>query len=73
MLRLAAQSPAPAERRAPSAEPDILGRWLGTAGFPTDRVEIGFEFKYNDKHELKAYLFQHLMNFYGLEIPGPVT
>jgi len=72
-LRLAAQPPAPAERRAPSAEPAILGTWLGTAGFPTDRAEIGFEFKYNSKHELKVYLYQHLMNFYGLEIPGPVT
>jgi len=68
--RTPAQSPA--ESRAPSAEPALLGRWTGTAGFPTDRVEIGFEFKYNEDHELKAYLYQRLTNFYGLEIPGPV-
>lgn len=48
----------------------IEGKWSGEAGFPTDRVEIGFEFKRNDKQELKAYLYQSVMNFYGLEMPG---
>src|SRR5512132_3379325 len=50
----------------------IEGKWYGTTGFPTDRVEIGFEFKRNDKNELKAYLYQPLVNFYGLEVPGVV-
>jgi outer membrane protein assembly factor BamB len=51
----------------------IEGKWYGTAGFPTDRVEIGFEFKRNNKHELKAYLYQPVVNFYGLEVPGVVS
>lgn len=51
----------------------IEGKWSGTAGFPTDRVQIAFEFKRNEKNELKAYLYQSVMNFYGLELPGVVT
>lgn len=51
----------------------IEGRWAGTAGFPTDRVQISFEFKRNEKGELKAYLYQSVMNFYGLELPGVVN
>ncbi|HXD31157.1 MAG TPA: hypothetical protein VN643_08570 [Pyrinomonadaceae bacterium] len=33
----------------------IEGKWYGVAGFPLDRVELGFEFKRNAKNELKAY------------------
>jgi outer membrane protein assembly factor BamB len=51
----------------------IEGRWFGVVGFPTDRVEIAFEFKRNEKNELKAYLYQSVTNFYGLELPGVVT
>src|SRR5512132_4365052 len=58
-----------AQQPAPVADP-IEGKWYGTTGFPTDRVEIGFEFKRNDKSELKAYLYQPLVNFYGLEVQG---
>lgn len=58
----------------PAAAPDpIEGKWYGSAGFPTDRVEIGFEFKRNDKNELKAYLYQPVVNFYGLEVPGVLS
>jgi outer membrane protein assembly factor BamB len=59
----AAQSPAP---------PAILGDWYGGAGWATDSIAIGFRFKYNDQHELKAYLYQPTLNFYGLELPGVV-
>lgn len=65
-LNVAAQTPS-----APAATPDpVEGKWQGQAGFPHDRVEIGFEFKRNERGELKAYLYQSLMNFYGLEMPG---
>jgi outer membrane protein assembly factor BamB len=57
--------------QTPSAVSDAIeGKWYGMAGFPQDRVEIGFEFKRNEKQELKAYLYQPVMNFYGLELPG---
>ncbi len=62
-----------ASARPPHPPEPIEGRWSGVVGFPTDRVEIAFEFKRNDKHELKAYLYQSVTNFYGLEIPGPVV
>src|SRR4051812_18065969 len=59
---------------ASARPPDpIEGKWSGVAGFPTDRVEIAFEFKRNDKNELKVYLYQSVTNFYGLELPGVVT
>lgn len=56
-----------------SAPDPIEGRWAGTVGFPTDRVAIAFEFRRNAKGELKAYLYQSVMNFYGLELPGEVA
>src|SRR5918998_1009181 len=57
--------------QTPAAAADAIeGKWYGMAGFPQDRVEIGFEFKRNEKQELKAYLYQPVMNFYGLELPG---
>lgn len=50
----------------------IEGKWLGQAGFPEDRIDVGLEFKRNGKGELKAYLYQPVLNFYGLELPGVV-
>ena len=56
-----------------AAPPDpIEGKWLGMAGFPQDRIEIGIEFKRNAAGELKAYLYEPVGNFYGLELPGKV-
>ena len=56
-----------------SVAPDpIEGKWYGVVGFPTDRVELGFEFKRNERQELKAYLYSPVVNFYGLELPGLV-
>jgi outer membrane protein assembly factor BamB len=54
-----------------TADP-IEGKWLGKAGFPQDRIDLGFEFKRNEKGELKAYLYEPVLNFYGLEMPGVV-
>ncbi|MGZ4807923.1 MAG: outer membrane protein assembly factor BamB family protein [Thermoanaerobaculia bacterium] len=55
---------------AAHADP-IEGRWYGAVGFPEiDRIDIGFEFKPNAAHELKAYLYEPVLNFYGLELPG---
>jgi outer membrane protein assembly factor BamB len=42
------------------------------AGFPQDRIELGIEFKRNAAGELKAYLYEPVGNFYGLELPGKV-
>lgn len=56
--------------QTPASPDPVEGKWYGEAGFPHDRVEIGFEFRRNDKQELKAYLYQPVMNFYGLEMPG---
>src|SRR3982751_3496037 len=50
----------------------IEGKWLGMAGFPQDRIEIGFEIKRNDRSELKVYMYEPVLNFYGLELPGVV-
>jgi outer membrane protein assembly factor BamB len=69
LLAVLASSVLAAAARA--ADP-IEGKWIGTAGFPTDRVEVGFEFKPNEKGELKAYLYEPVVNFYGLELPGVV-
>jgi outer membrane protein assembly factor BamB len=51
----------------------IEGKWFGEIGFPEDRVAVGFEFKRNAQNQLKAYLYQPVINFYGLELPGVVT
>jgi len=51
----------------------IEGKWYGEAVFEQDRVEVGFEFKRNEKQEIKAYLYQPVTNFYGLELPGVLS
>ncbi len=48
----------------------IEGKWYGRAGFPTDRVDLGFEFMRDDKGTLSAFLYGPIFNFYGLSIPG---
>lgn len=53
----------------PASDP-IEGKWTGMAGFPQDRVQVGFEFKRNAQQEMKAYLYEPVVNFYGLELPG---
>src|ERR1051325_2942779 len=60
--------------QTPTNAPDpVEGKWYGMTGFPQDRVEVGFEFKRNEKGELKAYLYQPVINFYGLELPGTLN
>jgi hypothetical protein len=57
-----------------ASPPDpIGGKRHGKAGFPQDRIEIGLEIKANEKGEMKAYLYEPVGNFYGLELPGPVV
>lgn len=58
--------------RAALAADLIEGKWYGKAGFPQDRVDLGFEIKADDKGVLKAYLYSPVINFYGLELPGEV-
>lgn len=63
-----------ASGQTPRPTPDpVEGKWYGEAGFPSDRVEVGFEFKHDEKQQLKAYLYQPVTNFYGLEVPGVVV
>jgi outer membrane protein assembly factor BamB len=52
---------------APTKDP-IEGKWIGAAGFPQDRIDVAFEFKRNDKGQLKAYVYQPVLNFYGLDV-----
>lgn len=51
----------------------IEGRWAGMAGLPIDRVPIAFEFKRDSAGKLRAYLYQSVANFYGLELPGEIV
>jgi outer membrane protein assembly factor BamB len=54
---------------AAAATPDpVEGKWYGMAGPDEDRVAIGLELKRDAKQELHAYLFQPVINFYGLDI-----
>ncbi len=62
----------PLAHAAPASPDPIEGKWYGEAGFPTDRIAVGFEFKRNEKGELKAFLYEPVNNFYGLELPGVV-
>jgi outer membrane protein assembly factor BamB len=57
------------QERTDTPDP-IEGKWLGMTGFPQDRVELGLEIKRNAQHELKVYLHQPVINFYGYELPG---
>ena len=57
---------------AAEADP-IVGKWYGKAGFPTDRVELGFEFKRDDQGALVPALYGPIFNFYGLLIRGGLT
>lgn len=58
----------------PAATPDpIEGKWLGTVGFPQDRVQIGLDIHPNDKGELQAKITQPVLNVYNMDLPGPIT
>ncbi len=68
LLGLADGPPAAAD-----VKPDpIEGKWIGMAGPPQDRVELGLEFKRDDKGEIRVRVYQHVSNFYGMEWPGAV-
>lgn len=51
----------------------IEGRWYGTAGFPEDRVPIGFDIRRVAGGARKVFLYQPVINFYGLELPGELA
>jgi outer membrane protein assembly factor BamB len=57
---------------ADAADP-IVGKWYGKAGFPTDRVDLGFELKRDDKGAITAALYGSIFNFYGLIVPGGLS
>lgn len=54
---------------AAQADP-IEGKWYGQAGFATDRVDLGFEFRRDDKGAITVAVYGPIFNFYGLLIPG---
>lgn len=59
---------------AGAAPPDpIEGKWLGEARTSQETVVVGFEFRRNPAGELKAYLYEPICNFYGIELPGSVV
>ncbi len=66
---LALLSPFATLAAAQSSDP-ILGKWYGMGGPQLDRVPIGFEFKLNERGEIKAYLSLPVANFYNFELPG---
>ncbi|HEU5219375.1 MAG TPA: PQQ-binding-like beta-propeller repeat protein [Gemmatimonadales bacterium] len=51
----------------------IEGKWSGSAGTSLDRVGIAFEFKRDSSGQIRAFLYQSVINFYGLELPGVLT
>ncbi len=59
--------------RAADAPDPILGKWYGKAGFPTDRVDLGFEIKPDGKNGITLALYGPIFNFYGLLVPGGLT
>jgi hypothetical protein len=67
-------APAFGAGRVLAADPEsIEGKWYGMAGFPQDRVELGLEIRRNEAKEQKAFLYQPVINFYGLELSGAIT
>ncbi len=59
---------------AGDAPPDpIEGKWYGMVGFPQDRVEIGIEFRRNEKGEIVGFLHQPVANYYQTPLPGTVS
>src|SRR5262245_13335146 len=74
------QLPAPAGDRegrdAEGREPEgraLEGRWWGSAGFPEDRIDEGYEIRRNSKQELEVLLWRPVVNFYGLQLPGTLV
>jgi outer membrane protein assembly factor BamB len=55
---------------ARAADDAIEGRWRGEITAPTERVEIALDLRRNERGELVAYLYQPLMNLYGVALPG---
>jgi len=62
---------AQAQRSAELRDP-IEGKWWGKAGFPADRIDFGLEFKRDSANDLRAFLYQPTLNFYGWMLPGIV-
>jgi len=52
---------------------ELVGRWWGTAGFPEDRIEEGYEIRRDAKQELEVLLYRPVVNFYGLRLPGTLV
>lgn len=67
IVRLAATAALLLVRQGEAQVPSqLVGKWLGTAGTPLDRVEIGFEFTRDSTGQMVAFLYLPVENFYGL-------
>ena len=55
----------------PASDP-IVGRWLGTAGTPRERVEVGLEFRRDAQGALKLFVTLPILSTFGAEMPGTV-
>jgi hypothetical protein len=69
-LTMAAIAPLVPTYAIASDDDPIEGRWSGEAGFATDRVDIAFEFRRNEAGELVAYVYEPVLNVYGVAVPG---
>ncbi|HMI57341.1 MAG TPA: PQQ-binding-like beta-propeller repeat protein, partial [Gemmatimonadaceae bacterium] len=72
-MMFAALLPSVALAQAGTSSGDpIEGRWWGKSGSPLDVIDVGFEFKRDSAGDLRAYLYQPTLNFYGWMLPGIV-
>jgi outer membrane protein assembly factor BamB len=51
----------------------IEGRWRGEVAFGSDRVEVAFDFRRNDRGDVIAYAYQPVLNVFGVAVPGTVV
>jgi outer membrane protein assembly factor BamB len=57
-----------AARNALAASDPFEGLWLGTAGSVRERIEVGLDFRRNEAGELRLFLTQPVMNYFGAEL-----
>ncbi len=51
----------------------LLGKWLGTCGTARERVAVGVELRAGEDGATRLLLTQPVMNYFGVEAPGPVV
>jgi len=51
----------------------LLGRWLGDCGTARERVTVGLAIRLAGDGSTELRLTQPVMNYFGVEVPGPVV